>query len=224
MRMARSVRDEVGKSEVEYVVPGKNPFCIVLTSEGNLAVVEFAEYSLLRALLRVRFVDDHPKMAVSAADRRESENLSKEGWELWQQRKFAEAEVKFEEAVEKDSGNENAWQGLGWAQFNQGKNLNAKDSFEKCIALNPKNSAALNGLGWIANGAGNKDEAVKWWEKAVDAQAGATASLSGLTQVYMERGDYEKAAKYYRMWLEAEPDNKDAKNGLEKAEKMSKEK
>jgi tetratricopeptide (TPR) repeat protein len=158
---------------------------------------------------------------VSAAEKLESENLSREGWTLWQQRKLGEAEAKFKEAVEKDRGNENGWQGLGWAQFNQGKNLNAKDSFEKCVALNPKNSAALNGLGWIANAKGDKDEAIKWWEKAVEAMPGATASLSGLTQVYMDRADYEKAAKYYRMWLAAEPDNKDAKEGLEKAEKAA---
>ncbi|MCF7956774.1 MAG: tetratricopeptide repeat protein [Phycisphaerae bacterium] len=134
-----------------------------------------------------------------------AENLAGQGWELWQQRKLAEAEEKFKEAIDKDAGCENAYQGLGWAQLNQGKKANAKDSFEKCIKLNANNSAALNGLGWIGHGEGKTDEAIEWWEKAVKAQPGATASLNGLTQVYMERKDYEKALKYYDMWLKVEP-------------------
>lgn len=147
-----------------------------------------------------------------------AEDLTSEGWKLWGQRKLDEAEAKFKEAVRNDPDNENAWQGLGWSQFNQGKNKNAETSFKKCIKLNPNNSAALNGLGWIEHAKDNKDVAIKWWEKAVKASNGiATASLSGLTKVYMEKQDYAKAVKYYEMWLKTEPDNQDAKAGLEKA-------
>jgi tetratricopeptide (TPR) repeat protein len=150
-------------------------------------------------------------------DKLRSEDLTAEGWKLWQERKLAEAEKKFEEAVAADPTSDGAYQGLGWAQLNQGKKNNAKASFEKCVELNPKNSAALNGLGWLAHGQDDKDQAIVWWEKAVKAQPGATASLSGLTQVYMEREDYAAAAKYYKMWLKAEPNNQEAKDGLEKA-------
>jgi len=156
-------------------------------------------------------------------DKKKAEILTVQGWKLWGQRKLAEAEEKFKQATEKDPTNDNAYQGLGWAQLNQGKKLNARDSFEKCIKLNPKNSAALNGLGWIAHGQSNIDDAVEWWEKAVKASNGtATASLSGLTQVYMNKQEYDKAIKYYRMWLKAEPNNKQAKEGLEKARELSK--
>jgi len=159
-----------------------------------------------------------PRVRITQQQKMASENLASQGWELWKQRKLTEAEEKFKEAVAKDPTNDNAYQGLGWAQLNQGKKLNAKNSFEKCVRLNLKNSAALNGLGWIAHGAGNIDEAIRWWQKAIKvSKGGATASLSGLTQVYMERKEYDKAIKYYRMWLKAEPDNKQAKDGLEKA-------
>lgn len=155
---------------------------------------------------------------VTRADKLASENLSTEGWNLWGQRKLAEAEAKFKEAIEKDPENEGAYQGLGWAQLNQGKRLNAEDSFKKCVKLNPENSAALNGLGWIAHGQGNIEDAIGWWEKAVTAQPGATASLNGLTQVYMEKKEYNKAIKYYEMWLKVEPDSAQAREGLEKAQ------
>jgi tetratricopeptide (TPR) repeat protein len=152
-----------------------------------------------------------------------AENLIAEGWSLWGQQKLAEAEAKFTEAVPNDPDNDGAYQGLGWAQLNQGKKQNAEVSFKKCVKLNPENSAALNGLGWIEHGKGNIDKAISWWEKAVKASNGvATASLSGLTQVYMDRKEYDKAVKYYEMWLKAEPNNQDAKAGLEKAKQALK--
>jgi RNA polymerase sigma-70 factor (ECF subfamily) len=146
-----------------------------------------------------------------------AEDLVAEGWQLWQQRKLAEAEAKFEEAITADPQNEGVYQGLGWAQLNQGKKQNAEASFKKCVKLNPKNAAALNGLGWIAYGQDDKQTAIKWWKKAVEAQPGATAALSGLTKAMTELGQYKEAVKYYQMWLKVEPNSQDAKDGLEKA-------
>lgn len=147
-------------------------------------------------------------------DKLKAEDLVAEGWQLWQQRKLAEAEAKFEEAINADPQSEGAYQGLGWAQLNQGKKQNAEVSFKKCVKLNPENSAALNGLGWIAYGNDDKQTAIKWWKKAVEAQPGATAALSGLTQAYTELGQYKEAVKYYELWLKVEPNSQEAKDGL----------
>jgi bla regulator protein BlaR1 len=154
---------------------------------------------------------------VSDKDKMASENLAAKGWELWRQRKLPEAEDAFEKAVSKDPTNANAWNGLGWAQQNQGKPLNAKASFEKCLEIQPKHAAALNGLGWIAKVQGKTDEAIAHWEKAIEAAPNATAALNGLATTYMELKQFDKAAKYYKMWLKVEPDNPDAKAGLQKA-------
>jgi bla regulator protein BlaR1 len=154
---------------------------------------------------------------VTDKDKMASENLAAQGWELWRQRKLAEAEEAFEKAVSKDPTNANAWNGLGWAQQNQSKPLNAKASFEKCLEIQPKHAAALNGLGWIAKAQGKTDEAIAHWEKAIEAAPTATAALNGLATTYMELKQFDKAAEYYRMWLKVEPDNADAKAGLEKA-------
>ncbi len=157
----------------------------------------------------------------SDADKETSIALSTQGWQLWQQRKMAEAEAKFNEAVAKDPGNANAWNGLGWSQFNQGKPAGAKVAFEKCLELEPTHSAALNGLGWIAHGDGDYEEAIRFWETAVETAPGATAALNGLTRTYMELKEYDKAARYYQMWVKVEPNNHDAKAGLIKAQKLS---
>jgi tetratricopeptide (TPR) repeat protein len=97
-------------------------------------------------------VDTQPSAAGAApspAEKRQAEDLSAEGWRLWGQRKLAQAEAKFAEAIAKDATNANIWNGLGWAQLNQGKRVNARESFERAVALDPKAAASWNGLGWI---------------------------------------------------------------------------
>ncbi len=154
----------------------------------------------------------------SRAERMEAENLAGEGWKLWAERKLAEAEELFRQAVEKDPTNANAWNGLGWSLQNQGKKENARYSFERCLEIEPMQAAALNGLGWITKSNGQTNKAIEYWKKAVRASGGnATASLSGLTQTYMEIGQYDQAEKYYQMWLKVEPNNEQAKEGLQQA-------
>jgi beta-lactamase regulating signal transducer with metallopeptidase domain/tetratricopeptide (TPR) repeat protein len=153
-------------------------------------------------------------------DKAQSQKLNEDGWALWRERNYAQAEEKFLSAVEKDPANTNALNGLGWSQFNQGKPLNAKEAFLKCVELEPTHPAALNGLGWISKNAGQTEQAIGYWEKAVNATPNATAAISGLVQIYEEKKDYKKAVQYYQMWVKAEPDNQQVKEGLEKARKM----
>ena len=161
----------------------------------------------------------HGPAAPSDADKRAAENLAADGWRLWGQRKLAEAEEKFRQAVGKDPTNAHAWNGLGWAQQNQGKRADAKGSFGKCLALDPKQAGALNGLAWIAKMENRTAEALGYWKKAVEILPSATAALNGLTSTLMELGRHAEAVKYYEMWLKVEPDNAAAKAGLAKARK-----
>ena len=168
----------------------------------------------LDAVARAREGLDKCKAGENKTD---AQQLTEQGWQLWQQRNLTEAEKTFDAAVLKDPDNVNAWNGLGWSRSNQGKVTAAKEAFEKCLALEPKHAAALNGLGWIAKSEGKTEEAIGHWKKAVEAAPGATAALNGLATTYMELGQNDLAAKYYKMWLEAEPNNVEAKAGLEKA-------
>jgi tetratricopeptide (TPR) repeat protein len=153
----------------------------------------------------------------SAADKREGEKLAVQAWKLWNQQKFDEAEPLFQQAIQKDPTNANTWNGLGWSQFNQGKGLNAQHSFERCLALEPKHAAALNGLGWAAKAAGKNEEAINYWRKAIAACPTATAPLRGLAITLDELGKTDEAIQQYRQWLRVEPDNQEAKAGLQKA-------
>jgi beta-lactamase regulating signal transducer with metallopeptidase domain/Tfp pilus assembly protein PilF len=173
---------------------------------------------MIRAIVEIPAGKTETSPAPSRAERMEAENLAAQAWKLWAERKLHEAEDLFEKAIEKDPTNANAWNGLGWAQQNLGKKENARYSFEKCLELEPMQAAALNGLGWIAKSDGQTDKAIEYWKKAVTASKGqATASLSGLTETYMELEQYDEAIKYYEMWLKVEPNNEQAKEGLQQA-------
>ncbi|MEN6383956.1 MAG: tetratricopeptide repeat protein [Phycisphaerales bacterium] len=154
---------------------------------------------------------------LSVEEQIEAENIVSQGWKLWNEKKFADAEEIFKKALELDPQSDAAYNGLGWAQLNQEKKLNAKASFEKCIALEPKNGAALNGLGSLAYNSNEFDDAIKWWQKVVElSDHKNAASLNLLAKAYNAKGDYQNAIKFYETSLEAEPDNQEIKTDLQK--------
>ncbi len=61
------------------------------------------------------------------------------------------------------------------------------------------------------------DKAKEVFKKALEMDPTNASALKGLAVTCMERKEYGEAIKYYEMWLKAEPNNKDAKAGLEKA-------
>jgi tetratricopeptide (TPR) repeat protein len=155
---------------------------------------------------------------ISKETKLEAEKIRAQAWQLWQQQKFAEAEPLFQQAVEKDPSNANAWNGYGWTLFNLGRPEAAKEAFEKCIEIDSRQGAAWNGLGWISKGQGQIDEAIKNWEQALKVLPNGTAAMNGLAMTCMEKQDYAKAAQVYQRWLKVEPNSPEAKVGLEKAQ------
>ena len=126
-----------------------------------------------------------------AASNESAEQLTTQGWQLWQARKLPEAEAKFQQAVKADPKQTNAWNGLGWASLNQGKRDAAEKAFGEVIKLEPEHPAALNGLGWINFGKRKYAEAEKYFLQA--SANNASASWSGLAQIYLLQGKYDQA-------------------------------
>src|SRR5215207_9949430 len=99
---------------------------------------------------------------VSADDVKRSGELNMEGWKVWKQHQFDQAAEVFQQAVEINPRNAEAWNGLGWSRFNSGEPEQAEIAFNKVLEIAPKHPAALNGMGQLALSHGKPDEAEKW--------------------------------------------------------------
>lgn len=148
---------------------------------------------------------------VTRADANEAQQLSKEGWQLWQQRNFSAAEDKFAESVQLNPKDADAWNGLGWSQFNGGRSSEAVKSFKQCVKLSPKHAAGLNGLGQIYLMWGELGPAEKYLKKAAP---NAPAAWYGLARLYLIKGDFKKAKPWVERLAE-DPNNAEAQRMLE---------
>lgn len=156
-----------------------------------------------------------PKVKAAAADQDASAQFAREGWQLWQSGKPAEAVEKFEKAVELSPKNSMAWNGLGWAQFNSGDPQAAEGSFKKVIALEPKHRAALNGLGQINFFRHDFSAAEKYLLKAAPQ---ASAAWYALAKLYLLEGKYAEAGKWAKKLVAAGDADETAKQMLAAAE------
>lgn len=130
--------------------------------------------------------------------------LANAGWQLWQQRKYADAADKFEQSVQLDPESTMAWNGLGWARFNSGDSTAAVPAFEKCVELEPSHPAALNGLGQVYLSWRDYDQARKYLHKAAPQ---APAAWYGLARLYLLTGKYTAAERWAKKALAANPDD-----------------
>jgi len=152
------------------------------------AVLLIAFIGLLAAIAIPNFVKARQQAQHNAA-----QQWTQEGWQLWQAGKLAEAEGKFQQAVQLAPGDANAWNGLGWAQFNAGNSAAAGTSFQKAIAISTNVPGALNGLGQIYLSQRKYDEAER---SLLQAAPKAPAAWFGLARLYLLEGKFADAEKY----------------------------
>ncbi|MCA8991493.1 MAG: tetratricopeptide repeat protein [Planctomycetaceae bacterium] len=160
-------------------------------------------FSGIAALALVITVGALSLISSKSARANDAATLSAEGWNLWQERKLAEAEAKFAAAIEADSQLESAWNGLGWARLNQGKVEEAIEAFDSCLRISPEYPAALNGKGQALLGQRKYAEA----EPILLAAAPqANAAWFGLARLYLLTGEFEKAEVWIKKLSALDPD------------------
>jgi serine/threonine protein kinase/tetratricopeptide (TPR) repeat protein len=150
----------------------------------------------------------------------DASQLTQEGWQLWQGRKLGEAEEEFQQALQLDPTNANAWNGLGWAQFNAGKSTEAEKAFQKAVSIQPTQLGALNGLGQIYLSQRKYNDAEKYLLKAAPQ---ASAAWFGLARLYLLEGKFEEAEKWAQNIVDSGQTDETAQKMLEaaKARKLS---
>lgn len=147
-----------------------------------------------------------PERALSASQKvAEAEALTKEGWQLWSQTFYGQAENKFAAAVALDPAAKDAWNGLGWSRFNGGEARSAVEAFENCLAIAPKHPGALNGLGQIALNDGDYPRAEKYLKQAAPQ---ASAAWFGLARLYLLTGKYTAAERWITKARNEQPNDR----------------
>jgi serine/threonine protein kinase/tetratricopeptide (TPR) repeat protein len=144
----------------------------------------------------------------------DASQLVQEGWQLWQERKLAEATAKFQEAVKLAPDDANAWNGLGWATFNSGKAQEAEKVFQRAISLEPGQPGALNGLGQIYLSQRKYDEAEKY---LLQAAPQAPAAWYGLARLYLLQGKFAQAEEWAQKVVDSGQGDKIANKMLQAA-------
>ncbi len=127
----------------------------------------------------------------------QAEALAAEGWQLWRKQDLTTAAKKFEESVELNPKDANAWNGYGWALFNSGQSTKALRAFERCVKLSPRHPAGLNGLGQLYLSRGEYKQAEKYLKKSAKSPQ-ASAAWYGLARVYLLTGEYKKALPWVK--------------------------
>ncbi len=122
-----------------------------------------------------------------------ADQLTREGWTLWQGQKWDEAKHKFQRAVKLNPTNAAAWNGLGWASFNSGDQKTAETAFRKVLTIDTNHPAALNGLGQLYLVQTNYKLAETYLLKAAPQ---APAAWFGLARLYLTEGKYDEAVPW----------------------------
>jgi tRNA A-37 threonylcarbamoyl transferase component Bud32/cytochrome c-type biogenesis protein CcmH/NrfG len=149
------------------------------------------------------------------AGRGNADQLTREGWQLWQARCWADANVKFERAVRLSPGNTNAWNGLGWACFNSGQQARAEKAFQKAVSLDPDYPGALNGLGQLYLVQRKYEQAEKY---LLEAAPRAPAAWYGLARLYLIQGKFQQAEPWAQKVVDSGQGDEVARKMLEAAQ------
>lgn len=125
------------------------------------------------------------------------------GWRLFYSRRYDEAAVAFNRALQRERNDGSAILGRGWCLLRVGTPATAREAqsqFEQVLGKWPSNYSALNGLAWSRKTQGQAEGALKLWERVLSLphrpHVEISESLKGLGLVYHEREDDLRASSY----------------------------
>jgi tetratricopeptide (TPR) repeat protein len=201
--------DESEQAKLDSILAGADPVLVAAIQEDErrrrrkfltIGIAGGLVMGSLIAILLMMLVGQDARQ-VNPKDADRAAEVAAQAWQLWQQRDFAAAGEKFEEALKLDPGNGVAWNGLGWARLNGGDSEAAKKAFEKAVEIDPQNGASLNGLGQIAYSRKEFDKAQQYWLTATNAPA----AWIGLAKLYLVQGKWEEAQKWAQKAADSDP-------------------
>jgi len=137
-----------------------------------------------------------------------------EAIELHQQGALGEAAQLYQEVLDADPENADAWHLLGVAAHQQGKNDLALSLITNAIGLNGEVADFHNNLGQVNRALGEDETADKNYRRALEINPAHVKALNNLAGLLRTTGQFSAAVDYARRAVQAGPEDPETHNNL----------
>ena len=130
---------------------------------------------------------------------------TEKGWQYFEEKDFISSKEMFRRAIEIDSRNYEAYEGLGLCYLEQNYINESEVMFKKSIEINPNNKEVYVQLFWVYKDSGKHKEAQDILREAIDKSIDYYEIYSSLGNSYRIRGMFEEAIKMFTKSIEIMP-------------------
>jgi tetratricopeptide (TPR) repeat protein len=145
-----------------------------------------------------------------------------EGARLIESKRYSDAVVALEKAIELSPDYAEAWVDLGNARLALGQHAEAAKAFDGALSLNPELPVARYNLAYALRRAGQLDKAIEAYRSYLQTNAEDADAHYGLAETLRARGDKAAAAEAYDRYATTET-RPDRKQWVDKAKQLAKE-
>lgn len=192
-------------------------------SEINPAVPKHVERAILTALAKKRedrypdvasFISDllNPHSVSGALQKTEQEWLD-EGNSFFNVRRYADALIAFDRAIQRAPSFADAHEGRGSALVQLGRYAEALAAYERAIELDPQFAQAYNGKGIVLYYLKHYDEALSFHEQAIQLDPAYTDAYTAKAAVLYDMKRYADALAAYDEVVQRDPSCASAHDG-----------
>jgi tetratricopeptide (TPR) repeat protein len=150
--------------------------------------------------------------AVSAMRKGSVSKLIAEGNEQYRKGKLAEAIKAYNQALEIDPENPDAWNNKGLILAVAGNYKEALNCHLKAVDLDPDNVDAISNIGMIHTKMENSQKALEWYDKALSMDPNHQTTWNNKGNLLSKMGQYQEALRCYDKALEINPEYMAAMN------------
>ena len=111
--------------------------------------------------------------------------------------KYEESLKSYQEAVEINEKNEEAWNNMGFLYFSLGNYLKARECYERAISINQGYREAWYNMGYLEHTLGNLNKAVFYYWKTLQIDARDEVTWNNLGNALYNLGKYMESIPYF---------------------------